>query len=191
VDIKSLPTYLLKPLPRSRVRGHVQTMAMFHFRTDAFAVEFAVCENVFASRRYSKSEGGWQKWTDHKLEDHAAALVMAKENQTDLVKRKYWSLTDMGLLLPLNETDVRHLRKDGLCPRAMLEYGSELFKAIADWRHSEVEKLETAIGSPSAPPAPATMPTAGAPVSPASGGSMTDVLENLRKRGQALGVSGS
>lgn len=181
MELKDLPTFLLKPLPRSRVKGHIQSMALFNLRTDGgFQVELAICENVTAIRRYSASTRAWEKWVDTTHDDHEAAkakLLRDLSYWTD-TKRKYYSLVSSGMLLPLNETDVRHLRADGMLPRAMLEYGSELYGAIAAWRDKEVERAE--------PPVPASMPTPAAsmPVAggPASSASLDDVLGKLRTR---------
>lgn len=185
MELKDLPTFLLKPLPRSRVRGHVQSMALFNLRTDAgFQVELAICEHVTAIRRYSATTRAWEKWVDKSHDDHAAAkawILDRLEHWTD-AKRGYYSLVSTGMLLPLNETDVRHLRSDGMLPRAMLEYGSELYGAITAWRDKEIERAT--------PPAPAAMPAPGSPPpavtgassGPASTASLDEVLGKLRSR---------
>ena len=186
MELKDLPTFLLKPLPRSRVNGHVQTMALFNLRTDAgFEVEMAICENVTAIRRKSSSTKTWEKWVDTAHDDHDKAKAELEKSVIAWVRRGYYSLVSTGLLLPLNETDVRHLRNDGMLPRAMLEYGSELYGAIGAWRDKEIERLTPP--TPAARPAPAsTMPSVSGS-GPASSASLDDVLGKLRTRTAAVG----
>lgn len=183
MELKDLPVFLLKPLPRSRVRGHVQTLAMINLRTDSgFEVEIAICENVCATRRRSATGAReWNKWSDTKYDDHAAARVAFVDETAKWINRKYFSIVDSGLLLPLNETDVRHLRNDGMLPRAMLEYGSELFSAIAQWRQTEIEKL--------APPVPASAPAAGTPPPPPPVPPVPPVPPRSGRRGSSLPTS--
>lgn len=190
MKVSELPEYLIKPMPRSRVKGHVQTLAQFHLRTNSgFHAEVAICENVVAFRT-SDLAGLWTKWNDEKFANHDAALVSLKEKVKGFVNRGFYSNVSTGLLLPLNETDVRHLRADGLLPRAILEYGSELYDALDKFHQDQAkkyqERVETTRGSAAAPPAPAVKPAA-APVAPAAvGESMDDVLAKLKARTAAV-----
>ena len=143
--VSELPPYLLKPYQKSRMNSHVQTMAFIQlvkFGSNAGRTyEIGVVENVVTSRARASEPGSpWTRWAEDKHDDTASALKVFENAVTAKERQDYRSIVDQGLLLPMNDTDLRHFRATGTPPRAALEYGSPRMDAIFAWWQAERAK---------------------------------------------------
>lgn len=193
ISVTDLPTYLIKPLPSSRVSKHHQTMAFVQLvKLDTEAIiEIAVCENVFAARTRSARAMEPSKWVDTVREDFASAMTSAAALEQSYRNREYISLVSQPLLLPLNETDTRHLREEGLLPRQSLEYGHDLMSSIFEYFRDKRATFSSTAPPPGGtirPPKPPTAPVSIDSEKPLS--SLLDALDaSARSVKDALGAT--
>jgi hypothetical protein len=160
--VRELPTTLLKPYAKSRVNNHVQTIAFMQLvdsSAPTAALDLGLCENVVTSRRRSLG-GNWTKFIDDAYGDHAAARAAFLRRVASEEASGYCCLTSTGIFLPMNNTDLKHFRANGMISRAALEYGSALFDNIARWYMASAARAGTR--------SPAAAPVASSSSSPAT-----------------------
>lgn len=168
--VSNLPPYLVPAPIRSRVTGHIQTMAFVQYRKGDRIVELALCENFVGERTNNGS--AWTRWSDKVCDDHAAAIKWITDQSELYVRRGFRSRTTSGLLLPLNETDVRNMRKWSTLSRAALDFGSKMLTDIETWAKTETALVATVGPMSVAPLAPPALPTT-TPIPPSGAGAAT------------------
>jgi hypothetical protein len=113
----------------------------------------AVVEEVTTSRSRDAGSSGWSRWVERKHSDTEEALAHFESTIARKEKYGFRSLLDQGILLPMNDTDLRHFRHAKVPPRAALEYASQLYDGIYTWWTSERAKaLEEHTKTAATPP---------------------------------------